>query len=127
MLTINIIMVSKTLPQVVVNTLKCSNFFICSLSINSCISLIFTLARLNLLRIIKYLLEVSVMVSRVVALFHMQLNNSLGPLELMAIRLLVNYFILKWIKHTEYYVWNNLYMVVVSTIFHDFVMSTGIS
>jgi hypothetical protein len=67
------------------------------------------------------------MVSRVVVLLRTQLNNNLGPLELMAIHPVVNYFILKWMKHTEYYVWNTLYIVVVSTIFHNFVMSAGIS
>jgi hypothetical protein len=45
MLTMNTIIVSTTLPHVVVSTLKCSTFFVCSLSINSWISLIFILAR----------------------------------------------------------------------------------
>jgi len=46
-ITINIKRVNTTLPQVQVNILKCSNSFVCSLSINSCTSLIFTLARFN--------------------------------------------------------------------------------
>jgi hypothetical protein len=47
MFTINMTIVSTTLPHVVANTLKCSNFFVCSLPITSWISLIFTLARLK--------------------------------------------------------------------------------
>jgi hypothetical protein len=46
-ITINIRRVNRTLPQVEVNILKCSDLFVCSLSINSCTSLIFTLARFN--------------------------------------------------------------------------------
>jgi len=45
MLTINNTIDSTTLPHVAANTIKGSNFFVCSLSINSWISLIFTLAR----------------------------------------------------------------------------------
>jgi hypothetical protein len=46
-ITINIRRVNTTLPQVEVKILKCSNLFVCSLSIKSCTSLIFTLARFN--------------------------------------------------------------------------------
>ena len=48
------------------------------------------------------------MVSGAVVIFHTQLDNSLYPLELMVIHLLVNYFVLKWIKHTNYCEWKTL-------------------
>lgn len=97
---------STALTQVVVNTLKFSDFFVCSLSVNSWISLIFTLARFissteDKLSVSGFCKGISLIV-----LFHIQLNNNLCSLEIMAIHLLVYYFVQYWIKQTTYYVWN---------------------
>ena len=125
-LTIKITVISKTLPPVVVNTLKCSDPFICSLSINSWISLILTLARL------KSSMEDNIFVrgfcNGILCSCSLSYShNKLYPLELVAINLLVNYSVPRWIKRTKYYVWNTLYIEAVSTIFHGSVRLTGIS
>jgi hypothetical protein len=116
----------KHFPPVDVNTLKCSNLFISSLSINSWISLILTLARF------KSSIEDNVFVrgfcNGILCSCSLSYSdNKLYPLELVAIHLLANYSVPRWIKRTKYYVWNTLYIEVVSTIFHGSVGLTGIS
>jgi len=127
MLTRNTIIISTTLPHVVVSILKCSDFFVCSLSISSWISLIFMLARFKSSNDDKIFVSgfcKGISCNCSCSYWVRQQSKSTGAngstssCELLRTKVDKAYNVL-W--------WNNLYIVVISTTSHDFAMLTEIS